>query len=361
MRLLVTIAHYFKHAALTDWLHSGGSSRAPFAKIAALNAEIVALHRYFGSYRLSTSSDGPPSSWGPGNSLLDIVIITTPKANLLEWVGLHPPIYEVAYFDGAPEMLPFEAQRIMRERAGAYDLYAYLEDDLIIGDPLFFAKIEWFAHQFGPRAILLPQRFEMAHTGTPAKVAVGMRLSSAMVAPFGRPELPTTLVARWHGGEQTFCLPNNPHSGCFFVTDAQLKLWMAQRSFYDRDCSWIDPLVSAATYAPGRVFGLYRAATPDPWFLEIEHYGTRYAAAAAPTGQLLGEPPLLAMVEAAARETSTGAFRDLAGLGIPSSSINVLTSTAADLQHRLAALERSPSRLAKALARAVWRKLCRRA
>jgi hypothetical protein len=254
-------------------------------------------------------------------------------------------------------MLPFEAQRIMRERGGAYDFYAYLEDDLIIDDPLFFAKIAWFAHQFGPRAILLPRRFEMAHMGTPAKVAIGMRLSKAAAAPFRRPNLAATLTGRWHGIEQTFCLPNNPHAGCFFVTDAQLKLWMAQPSFYDRDGSWIDPLVSAATHSPGKVFGLYRAATPDPWFLEIEHYGTRYAAAAAPSGRVLGEPPLLAMVEGAATEAGSGALRTLAAMGVSSSSINVLTSTAAELHHKLAALENSPSRLAKALARTLWRKL----
>src|SRR5262249_29458320 len=158
---------------IADCQHSGGSGRAPFAKIAALNAQIVALHRYFGCYRLSTSSDGPPSSWGSGKSLLDIVIITVRGANLLEWIGVDPSTYEIAYFDGAPGMLPFEAQRIMRERAGAYDIYGYLEDDLIVDDPLFFAKIEWFAHEFGPRAMLVPLRFEMAHTGIPAKVAIG--------------------------------------------------------------------------------------------------------------------------------------------------------------------------------------------
>jgi hypothetical protein len=364
MRLLVTIAHYFKHdapdtkhEAPADWRHSLGSRRAPFARIAALNAQIVALHRYFGCYRLSISPDGPPSSWGGGTSRLDIVIITVRGANLLEWIGLDPATYEVAYFDGAPEMLPFEAQRIMRERAGEYDIYGYLEDDLIIDDPLFFAKIEWFAGHFGPRAILMPLRFEMAHTGTPAKVAIDVRLSRTAVAPFRRAELPVTLVGHWQGEERTFFLPNNPHAGCFFVTDLQLKLWMAEPSFYDLDASWIDPLVSAATYAPGKVFGLYRAAAPDPWFLEIEHYGTRYAAAAAPPGQVLGEPPLLAMVEAAARESSSGTLQTLAAMGASASSINVLTSRSSELQHKLAALEKSPTRLTKALLRALWRKL----
>ena len=48
MRLLITIAHYFKTETGPDWHHVVGSGRAPLAKIAALNAQIVALHRYFG-------------------------------------------------------------------------------------------------------------------------------------------------------------------------------------------------------------------------------------------------------------------------------------------------------------------------
>jgi hypothetical protein len=258
MRLLVTIAHYFKLDGFAELHRSSGSGRSPFARTAALNEQIVALNKYYGSRCLSLHPDRPPPV-AAGNDTLDIVIMTVRDANLLAWIGINPATYTVAYFDGAPRMLPFEAQRIMRERVGGYDLYAYFEDDLIIDDPAFFAKIAWFADNFGPNALLLPARYEFAHTGTPTKVAIDLRLSRMALAPFRRVPLPTVQRGSWYGREQTFRLPQNPHSGCFVITDMQLKLWMRQPSFYDRDASWISPLESASTYSPGKVFGLYMA------------------------------------------------------------------------------------------------------
>jgi hypothetical protein len=356
MRLLVTIAHYFKQDSFAELHRGAGSGRSPFARIAALNEQIVALNKYYGSRCLSLNPDRPPPV-AAGNDTLDIVVMTVPGANLLGWIGIDPATYTVAYFDGVPRMLPFEAQRIMRERAGGYDLYGYFEDDLIIDDPAFFAKIAWFAEKFGPNALLMPVRYEFAHTGTPTKVAIDHRLSSKALAPFRRMPVPTVQRGSWNGREQTFRLPQNPHSGCFVVTETQLKLWMGQPSFYDRDVSWIGPLESASTYSPGKVFGLYIAAEPDPWFLQIEHYGTRYAATIAPPGEIYGEPPLLAMVEAAAQAGSEGIPQALASMGVGPNTMNNLLGEAAGLRHRLRALESSRSKLAKALVSAVWRKL----
>jgi hypothetical protein len=360
MRLLVTIAHYFKQQPASDWNAGSGSARGPFAKIAALNAQIVALHRYFGPYRLSINRDHRPSRFAAGQNTLDIVVITARGANLLEWIGIDPSTYTVVDFEGEPGMLPFEAQRIMRERAGGYDFYAYFEDDLIIDDPAYFAKVGWFAGEFGPGAMLVPARFEMAHRGTLAKVAIGMRLSRKMVLPLRGPNVPESLVGAWHGCEHTFQRADNPHSGCFAVTDAQLKWWIRQPSFYDRDTSWGDPLVSAATYAPAKVFGLYGAVEPDPWFLEIEHYGTRYAMIAAAPGEVFGEPPLLALAEAAAVAGAAGIPQALAAMAGKPDTINALAAQAAEYRHRFEALRNSRTKLAAALASVLWRKLSRR-
>lgn len=163
------------------------------------------------------------------------------------------------------------------------------------------------------------------------------------------------MTGRWHDRQQTFRLPNNPHSGCFFVTDEQLRRWIAHPSFYDRDTSFCDPLASAATYAPGRVFGLYKPAEPDPWFLAIEHYGTRYSAGFAPEGKTYGEPPLLSIAEASA--SGNGGLTS-SGSGLP--SINVTIAEAAQLRYQLDRITHSRTALAKALTKAMWNKLLRR-
>ncbi len=350
MRLLVTIAHYFKETPVGDWYDTLGSGRAPLAKIAALNSEIVALHRYFGPRRLVADVNLQASDTMETHTV-DIVIMTVRGANIIESIGIDPSTYRVEYFEGPPMMLAFEAQRIMRERAGEYDLYAYLEDDLTIVDPEFFQKIIWFIKAFGPDVMLIPTRYEMAHSGIPAKIEFSPRLSRKAVASFCRNEFAPALTTSWRGREHTFRLPNNPHSACFFVTDEQLKRWMTHPSFYDRDCSFVGPLESAATYAPGRCFAMYRPAEPDPWFLAIEHYGTRYSAALAPAGETYGEPPLLALAEAAA-----AAGAGLASLPGSFSSINTAAAEVSRLRYQLERLSCSRSTLAKALAVAIWRK-----
>jgi len=128
MRLLAVISHFHRLEVAPGAGRKYGSDRLPFAKIAALNAAIVALHRHYGP-----QSRPPQRAW-----TLDIVVATVEGANLLEWIGIGSPAYQVEYYQGPPLMLPFEAQRIMCERAGGYDLYAYLEDDLIVDDPAFF-------------------------------------------------------------------------------------------------------------------------------------------------------------------------------------------------------------------------------
>jgi len=356
MRVLVTIAHYFKADNSPEWQHGLGSGRAPLAKIAALNAQIVALHRYFGPRRLSRNPEEPQARAVISRNTIDIVIMTKRDAHLLEWIGINPSLYHVDYFDGDPLMLAFEAQRIMRERFGKYDLYVYMEDDMIVDDPEFFAKIKWFADAFGPQAVLLPVRFEMAYTGMLTKAAIAPRLSRDKRAPFCRADLPRTLGGRWNGREQTFRLPNNPHMACYVLTTAQLKFWIEQPTFYDRDASWVDPLVSAATFGLGKVFGIYISAEPDPWFLGVEHYGTRYAASLAAPGEVFGEPPLLAIAEKLLAEGSGAAAAQLAKLGMHSNTVNAIVAEAAELRSELHALKRSRTRLVRALFASMWNK-----
>ena len=141
MRLLITIAHYSKQTdpAANPW--KWGSLGAPLPRLAAFNAQLVALHRYFGPRRSSLVADDPQGRSAENGDVLDIVVMTARGANLLKWIGISSDTYSVEYFDGPPLLLPFEAQRIMRDRVGQYDLYAYLEDDLIIDDPAFMSKI----------------------------------------------------------------------------------------------------------------------------------------------------------------------------------------------------------------------------
>ena len=62
----------------------------------------------------------------------------------------------------SPRHLGFEAQRFLASRLDQeYDLYAYFEDDLIVLDPWFFRKIDWFRSQAGDSCVVFPHRVEL--------------------------------------------------------------------------------------------------------------------------------------------------------------------------------------------------------
>ena len=93
MRLLVTIAHYCKQADDAGNSHKLGSLRAPLSRIAAFNAQLVALHRYFGPRRLSVVRNDPQGRSANNDDVLDIVVMTAREANLLKWIGIDASAY----------------------------------------------------------------------------------------------------------------------------------------------------------------------------------------------------------------------------------------------------------------------------
>lgn len=351
MRLLVVTHHFFEPASAGD--PTIYASRIdPIARIAAVNAMIVAFHRHFGPNRHGED----PTARLPGDEterVLDIVVLQVPGKGIMEHVGIDPSLYSLELWDGPAMQLGFETQRVIGERVGQYDYYAVVEDDMIVHDPLFFDKLAWFEQAFGPERVLLPLRYEMSQSGTPAMVAVWPKISVETMSALGmrRDGQPPILEADWHGRRQSFAQPTNPHVGGFFVSDAQLRRWMATPWFYDRDGAFAGPLESAMTLSLGRAFDVYQPAAPDPFFLSIEHFGTRYARGWAPPGRTYGDPPLLAL----ARRGSGRAGEGLdALLSVADDGLNRLMQERDTVAGELAALKRSRSKLFKALLRAIF-------
>ncbi len=298
MRLLVVIPHYSGPPDSANSSPIIGAYLEPLSRIAAVSEMIAALHRNFGPFR--NTVEGSPVAQGSGDNVVDIVFVTMRGHHILDKLGLDPTIFSIEYVDGPPTSIPFHVQRLLKERIGRYDFYCLMEDDIAIHDPSFFAKLRWFQNTFGIKALLAPTRVEMAYTGTPAKVIIDP-CDVGSVAPFRRAGQSAELSATWNGEEYRFALPANPHAASYFLTQEQLAYWVAQPTFDDRDASWIGPIESAVTLAVGKVFDVYKGVWPDPFFLEVHHYGIAYAALNPPNGRRHGEPPLLAIAQGAVR------------------------------------------------------------
>jgi hypothetical protein len=351
MRILV-VTHHFFEAADSGQPTIYSSRIDPLARIAAINAMIVSFHRYFGPRRHGADpTQRLPEDKTP-ERVLDIVVLQVPGKGVIEYAGIDPSLYTLELWNGPPMQLGFETQRVLRDRMGGYDYYAVVEDDSVIHDPLFFEKLAWFERQFGTTRLLQPLRYEMAQSGTPALVSAWPSIDIKTLKRLGmrRDGQPERLQAEWHGHPQSFILPNNPHVAGFFVSDAQLRNWASTPWLYDRDASFVGPLESAMCLSPCRAFDVYQPGAPDPFFLSIEHWGTRYARSFAPPGVTYGDNPLLEI----ARRGVTGSSQGLDHVMMTSnSSLNALTCERDAILGELNALRRSRSGLLKALMKAI--------
>ncbi len=295
MRILVVVAHYFGPAPSEYQSKPPGSGIDLLGRLAAVNDMIVALQGQFGANRYIF--DGKAISPKGTRGSVDIVMLAKRDCSILPLLGLDPGTFETVFVDDKPTSIPFHAHSLLRDRLGAYDFYCFMEDDLIIRDPAFFEKLLWFQRSFGPKTLLAPVRCEWSSTGTPAKWIIDCRLRDHCLAPFRRPHQAPTLEGVWNGGCQTFHLPDNPHSACFFLTEEQMTYWAKQPTFDDHDDTWAGPIESAGTLSIGKVFDIYKPAQPDPFFLEIQHAGVRHSSVYWKLGLRLGEPPLLALAQ----------------------------------------------------------------
>jgi hypothetical protein len=362
MRLLVVTHHYF-HADTSSGPKGYASLYDPLARIAAVNAMLVAFHRHFGPRRHGKD----PTKRLPGDEtperVLNIVVLQIPGKGLIDQAGLDASQYELQLCDVPDMQLGFETQRVLRERMGQYDYYAVVEDDMVIHDPLFFDKLAWFERQFGTTRLLQPLRYEMSQSGTPALVSEWPTISSDVMRAFGmrRDGQAERLAGEWHGRRQSFALPANPHIGGFFLSDAQLRHWASTPWFCDRDASFVTALESAMCLALCRAFDVYQPAAPDPFFLSIEHWGTRYARNYAPPGVTYGDSPLLSLAQRALSGAPAAAGSDnIAALTTNSDrSLYALMAERDTLLHELDSLKRSRSKLLKQLTKVMTQRLRR--
>ena len=278
MRILVTIVHYWdpkgsgRHASLR-------AEREP--RQYALQDQLLALRRL--DTRQGVLNIATKTVEDANHALrhrFTIKVVTDGQHHVLDHLepDYRQMIEEAPTQPLDPKHLGFEAQRILAEHLDdRYDLYVYLEDDLLIHDPLFFRKIFWFQQCVGERCVLMPHRYESFWK--PSNSVDRFFIDGPMfehelktLIPDPPPPLSTLLPA----GQVTFESPQNPHSGCFALTHAQLRHWSEQSWFLDRDCSLISPLESAATLGLVKTFTLYKPSWGFASFLELQHWGVSF-------------------------------------------------------------------------------------
>src|SRR5262249_13808442 len=157
----------------------------PGPRIEALTACVSAFHQLFGCPQVIIDIarlEAKDANARFRAVKLDVVVCTTKGQHLLarlpldkSTLGHHPTTAD-------PPLFGFECHAALYERLGGYDYYCYLEDDLIIRGPWFFAKLGWFGGQLGPGNVLLPNRYEVARGGVAWKAYLDGDLANEVTA-----------------------------------------------------------------------------------------------------------------------------------------------------------------------------------
>lgn len=271
MRVLLTLAHFFK----PDGGKHGSQRKDPAPRLKALTLSLAALHQLFGKSQgmidIAQRSTFPANQ--PQSCDLDIVICTTQGHHLLEQLSLPYHFYRHHPTQAEPLLLGFECQAVLRDCLGQYDYYCFMEDDLILHDPWFFIKLDWFTKWAGDLSLLQPNRYEISTHALTCKTYIDGNLLPRVTAPFQNVQEHPQLQSTFLGLPVLFRRALNPHSGCYFLNAKQMEHWAKQPDFLDRDTRFVSPLESAATLGIMKTFRVYKTAPEQANFLEIQHFG----------------------------------------------------------------------------------------
>ena len=279
MRILFSIPHYFGPGP-SSYGSTDASKRVQ--RIASLRTCIASLHQHFGRSQNLILRGG---EFCPVNQVLandiDVVICVNGSNHLLNELDLPPGSFLSREFDmDNPLFLGYSCYEVMSEVSNLYDWYCYLEDDIVISDPLFFCKLQWFYYLVNDaRYLLQPNRYELGVKPTFSKSYIDGPLwsdSAEFIAGLRLPGCRNEIMVQF-GATPFRAVPAlNPHSGCFFLTNTHLHHLLEQPWYGDRLADYAGPLESAATQYMITLFNVFKPALECASFLEVYHHHQKY-------------------------------------------------------------------------------------
>jgi hypothetical protein len=210
------------------------------------------------------------------SSDVTVFICTSKNLHLLDQLNNEEIKFNNISSDIDPKYLGFVCHSIMRDFKGQFDYYCYMEDDLIIQDPFFFNKLNWFNQNMGNDYVLQPNRYEIADKSMTEKLYVDGNLPEHWTKPHRDLSLLRDIYLEYLDIKIKFHASLNPHSGCFFLNKEQFDNWSSKPYFLDGDQSLIGPLESAATLGILKCFKPYKASPEHANFFEVLHGDSRY-------------------------------------------------------------------------------------
>jgi hypothetical protein len=207
---------------------------------------------------------------------IEVHVFTTRSQCLLEVLDYFCPAIQVHTVElDDPLQLALVTRDWLIAAEPLADLSLYLEDDLVIADPLFFAKQQWFTRVTAGRAVLMPHRHEAIPGQAGQRLLVDGPLRDGFIRRFTNPQ-PAVARGRFgNGPEISFDRTPNPHSGLFCLSPAQVE---SRRQRPLPNDGFVGPLETAATLTVLEMFEVWKPALAQRGFLWVEHGHPRFTA-----------------------------------------------------------------------------------
>lgn len=200
---------------------------------------------------------------------LEIHLFTSGENTLAEVVDLFRERLELHRLDlEDPRQLPLAARDFLIAATPSADLSLYLEDDLVLSDPLFLDKQVWFLRGCGGKAVLMPHRHELIPGGHGQRLLVDGPLREGFIRRFTQPQMDAGRGRFWDGQEIHFDRTANPHSGLFCLNSAQTE--QLRQLKLPRE-GFVGPLETAATFTVLPHFAVMKPSFAQRNFLWVEH------------------------------------------------------------------------------------------
>lgn len=275
MKVLFVVPHYYRGMG-ANTRYASHSIRKKRQRVYALDRLIFQIHALYGSRQIKTlNHDHAKAALGWAQSTtqneFDIVICTAGRDHLLYDISCPSSFYHHQQLQSEPIWLGFAAQRFMLDQKGRYDYYCYLEDDIILHDPYFFAKLRFFSDMAPAHHLLLPQRYETPWIIDGLKKQYYTKLYSDY-AEHLKPDMALQYSFDFLGCRIELTQPGLIHAGCYFLNAEQFAYISDKPEFAShRDVPLDRALDAAASLAISSHFLVFKPAGNNLDFFEVEH------------------------------------------------------------------------------------------
>lgn len=279
MKVLFAVAHFYEPKPNAFY---GSEAADPSRRILAVTTCISSLYHTLDARQ--GLLDGQARVAHPANDVqpveVSVVVCTRGASHFVPKLGGIAHLFTQRPSAREPKYLGLECRAALRDGIGKFDWFCYLEDDLMLTDPLFFQKLGWFRGIGGWDAVLQPNRYEVA-VGQPLhKTYIDGNMADATQSPrFQNIADRPVVEGEAFGQRYAFKRVNNPHSGAFFVDARQMELFARQPDFLAEESGFAGPIESCATLGVMRHFRVYKPARANAGFLELRHLNNRYLGA----------------------------------------------------------------------------------